>query len=158
MGQKRGSCVLVVSTDVDILRALSHALTLGDYAVTTARDLSEVAATPSGLPAPVMLYDLKDLDRREWDRLVEFRTAHPDLSVILLASLESAELDRALAEGLIAGYQVKPIRLTVLEACLDGVEVAGRRATALHLVTTNRPGAVRHPVKEPHHQERRKLP
>ena len=130
MGQKRGSCVLVVSTDLDILRALSHALALSDHAVTTARDLSEVAATPSGLPAPVMLYDLKDLDRGEWEKLLDLRTAHPGLSVILLASLESAELDRALAEGLIAGYQVKPVRLTALEECVARVGAERKRATA----------------------------
>ncbi len=124
--QERG--LLVVSTDIDILQALSHALTLSGYAVTTARDLAEAR----GLSVPVyaIVYDIKDLDRSEWGRLVELQRAHPDLSVVLLSSLESRELDRALAEGLIAGYQVKPIHLTPLEECLKRVGAKGQRAGA----------------------------
>ena len=129
MGQREGS-VLIVSTDLEILRALSHALTLSGYAVTAATDWSEILARPRPVPVSVLLYDLKDLDWHEWDRLEEFRRAHPDLSVVLLSSLESPELDRACSEGLIAGYQVKPIRLTSLETCLDRVGAVGRRATA----------------------------
>ena len=59
------------------------------------------------------------LNCREWERLVDMRTACPDLPVVLLFSLESPELDRALADGLIAGYQVKPIHLGRLEGCLN---------------------------------------
>ena len=129
MGQSEGR-VLIISTDLDILRALSHALTLSGYAVSTATDWSEVAVKPRSVPASVLLYDLKDLDWHEWEKLEEFRRAHPDLSVVLLSSLESPELDRACSEGLIADYQVKPIRLTALEACLDRAGVVGRKATA----------------------------
>ncbi|HSC70776.1 MAG TPA: hypothetical protein VLH58_05450, partial [Candidatus Methylomirabilis sp.] len=123
-------CILIVSTDLDILRALSHALTISGYSVTAATDWSEILARPRPVPVSVLLYDLKDLDWGEWEKLEEFRRAHPELSVVLLSSLESPELDRACSEGLIAAYQVKPIRLTALEACLDSVGAAGRKATA----------------------------
>lgn len=125
-----GRCVLVVSTDLEILRALTHALTLNGYAITTATDWSEAVARPCAVPVSVMLYDLKDLDQREWEKLAELRAAHPDLPVVLLSSLESPALDRALAEGLIADYQVKPIHLTSLEQCLDVIGAEKQRATA----------------------------
>lgn len=122
--------VLVVSTDLDILRALSHALTLSGHAVIPATDCSEATGKLRPGALSVMVYDLKELDRCEWDMLVELRTAHPDLPVVLLSSVESPELDRALTEGLIAGYQVKPIRLSTLEDCLVRVGAIAQRACA----------------------------
>jgi DNA-binding NtrC family response regulator len=123
--------VLVVSTDLEILRALSHALALCGYAVTTAMEWHEVMEKLVTGTVSVVLYDVKDLDRGEWTRLVGLQAAYLGFPVIMFASLESSELDRALSEGLIAGYQVKPIYLTALEECLERVGAERQPASSI---------------------------
>jgi DNA-binding NtrC family response regulator len=122
--------VLIVSTDLNVLRALSFALSLTGYAVTTATEWFEVTAALRRLPISTALYELKDLDRKEWERLVTLRRNHPELAVVLLASLESGELDRAVDEGLIVGYQVKPVDLYSLETFLENLDGERQRAHA----------------------------
>lgn len=124
MGQ-RSKYLLLASSDEDTLQVLSRALVLVGYPVLTALNWSEVMARLHRIPLSVIVYDVMGLDERERDRLLGLRRTHPELSVILLSSLESPELSRAVEEGLIAAYVVKPVRLTSLEACLDKVG-AGR--------------------------------
>jgi DNA-binding response OmpR family regulator len=122
--------VLVVSTDFDTLRTLAHALTLSGYAVTTETEWCEAMGKICRLPPAVMLLDVKDLDRSEWERLAVLRKAHPELPVVLLSSLESRELTRAVDEGLVADYLMKPIDLTALETRLDRLGREGEVARA----------------------------
>lgn len=126
MGHRTKS-LLLASGDEDTLQVLSQALVLIGYPVLTALDWSEVLARLHRIPLSVILYDVVSLDDKERERLLALRRAHPQVSVVLLSSLESPELSRAVEEGLIAAYVVKPVRLTSLEACLDSLG-AGRQA------------------------------
>lgn len=123
----RSKYLLLASEDGDTLQVLSQALVLNGYPVITALDWSEVLARLHRIPLSVILYDVMGLDEKERERLVGLRTTHPELSVILLSSLETPELGRAVEEGLIAAYVVKPVRLASLEDCLDRLG-AGRQA------------------------------
>jgi len=124
----RHKSVLLASRDHDTLQGLAQALTLDGYAVTTALNWSEVMLRLHRVPLSVILYDVMGLDDAERERLAIVRRAHPEISIVLLSSLESSELSRAVEEGLIAGYLVKPLRLPSLEECLNRLGAGGRAA------------------------------
>ncbi len=125
---QRSKYLLLASGDEHTLHVLSQALVLTGYPVITALSWSEVVARLHRFPLSAILYDVMSLDDEERERLSALRRAHPQLSVILLSSLESPELSRAVEEGLIAAFVVKPVRLSTLEECLDRLG-AGRQAT-----------------------------
>ncbi len=115
--------LLIVSSDLEVLHALSQALTANGRTVASASDWGQATALIASEPLSMMLYDVKELDLREWKRLAALRSACPQLAVVLLASLESSELGRGRQERLIADYLMKPIRLPELEACLSRLAV-----------------------------------
>jgi DNA-binding NtrC family response regulator len=113
--------LIVASPDHGTLQALSRALTQDRQTVTTAGNWSEMMTKVEGESLSVIVYDVMDLNEKERKRLLSLRAAHPGVSTILLASLESPGLHQAIIEGLIAAYLMKPISLTALEECLDAL-------------------------------------
>jgi DNA-binding NtrC family response regulator len=123
---QRSKYLLLASGDETTLHALSQALVLTGYPVLTALSWTEVLARLHRFPLSVILYDIVSLDDEERERLSALRRIYPQLSVILLSSLESPELSRAVEEGLVAALVVKPVQLSTLEECLDRLG-AGRQ-------------------------------
>jgi DNA-binding NtrC family response regulator len=111
--------LLLVSNDDRTLEALSRAIGQDGRTVTTARTWAEMLTKVESAPVSVIVYDVMDVNETERKRLLLFRVAHPEFSMILLSSLESDDLHRAATEGLIAAYLMKPLSLTKLEECLD---------------------------------------
>ncbi len=110
--------LLLVSGDLSTLQALSLALTMDGIAVSIATTWSEVMSELQCLSLSVILYDLIELDNEERRRLKVLRRTRPDLPIVLLPCLESPELSRAVEEGLITAYLVKPAPLGLLRECV----------------------------------------
>ena len=110
--------LLILASDLEILSALSQALTKNGRAVVAATDWEQATTCLTSEPLTSILYDVKELNHREWERLVALRAAYPKLNVVLMASLETRELEWGRQEHVIADYLMKPIRLPALEACL----------------------------------------
>jgi DNA-binding NtrC family response regulator len=121
--------VLLISDDLSTLHALSLAMTMDGYAVSGAMTWSEVMRELQRLPLSAILYDVMELDDEVRGRLQILRRAQPDLPVVLLPSLDSPALSRAVAEGLIAACLVKPLHLTSLQECVQRFGT-GRQTTA----------------------------
>jgi DNA-binding NtrC family response regulator len=121
--------VLLVSNNLSTLHSLSLALTLDGYAVRSAMTWSEVMRELQRLPLSAILFDVMELDDEVRGRLQILRRAQPELPVVLLPSLDSPALSRAVAEGLIAACLIKPLHLTSLQECVRRLG-AGRQTTA----------------------------
>ena len=120
--------LLLVSGDLSILQTLSLALNLDGYEVCSATNWSEVMSELQCLSLSVILYDLIELDNEERRRLEVLRRTRPDLPIVLLPCLESPELSRAVEEGLIAAYLMKPAPLGSLRECVH--RLGAERQTA----------------------------
>ncbi len=123
--------VLIVSSDLDFLQTLSRALALDGFRVRTATNWVQAMAVTSSTPAALILYEVKGMDERVRGELLGLRKAHSDIPVLLLSSLDSAELSETEQAGLIAASMMKPPHLGSLEECLERLGVGRQAPTAL---------------------------
>ena len=111
-------CVLIVSSDPDLLQALTFALVVERFSVNSATSWDQALSVCSRTPPAVIIHDVRSMEKSLRSRLWEFRNVHPEVPVLLLSSLDSPELCEAERAGLITASFVKPPRLEALEECL----------------------------------------
>ena len=122
--------LLIVSSDPDLLQTLSFALAVEEFPVSTVTTWAQAMALCSSTPPAMIIHKVRGLDGRVRGELLGLRRIHPEVSVLLLPSLDSPELSEAEQAGLIAASFVKPPRLEAIEECL--VQLGIRRQTRKH--------------------------
>jgi CheY-like chemotaxis protein len=120
-----GSCILLVDDDPIILALVGDYLRQRGYRVEEAQDGVEALAALKQVVPDVLVTDLAMPRMDGWSLLRALAQTHPDLPAIVLSARESRdEVFRAIREGILFDYLLKPPDLAV-------VDIAIRRAAGI---------------------------
>jgi DNA-binding NtrC family response regulator len=122
--------VLIVSSDLDFLQTLSQALAIDGFRAKTATNWVQALTITSNTPPALILYEVREMDEAVRGDLLALRKANSEVPVLLLSSLDSAELSETEQAGLIAASIMKPLHLGSLEECLERLGVRRQASTA----------------------------
>ena len=122
--------VLIVSSDLDFLQTLSQALAIDGFRAKTATNWVQAMTVSSNTPPALILYEVRGMDEAVRGQLLALRRANSEIPVLLLSSLDSAELSEVEQAGLIAASMMKPPHLGSLEECLERLGAKRQASTA----------------------------